>query len=727
MMKFLPTTDNPCGRVQYANILDSNEDLAIARVDFQKSDKHQLFGRYSLARLSQPTDYDGSNALTLSQAGLSDLVHSVVIGDTYLIGATKVSNFRLTVNRSENPKISPNVFDLGQLGVNMFVFSPGSPRVSVTGGFSIGSPSSTSSIYNTTAFQLSEDFSLVRGAHQIAFGAGWLHSILNATSVVNAVAPVTFNGQVTGLGLADFLIGKASSFQQSSPTSLYYRSNYVGPYVQDSWRVLKRLTVNYGIRWEPFFPQYFKDSRMLHFDQGLFDSNVHSTVYTNAPAGLIFPGDNGYPGNAVANREYNHFSPRIGLALDPKGDGSMSVRASYGLIYNMPNLGHYSGLAQVPPFGTSVTVAFPANFATPWASQAGGNPFPVQLSPTVNFPATGQFVTYPLNPKLTYQNQWNLSLQKQFGTSWLASAAYIGTNVIHLWGGGEIDPAIYIPGASCVLNGVSYTPCSSTANLTQRRRLILQNPAQGKFYGSVGQMDDGGTSNYNGLALSVQRRAIKGVTLQANYTWSHCIGDLGNTSMGVAGTNYMIPGNRASSRGNCSSNSVDRRHLFNLSSVYQTPQFSTRMVRFLASGWQVSGIVRIQSGNFLSVTSGVDGALTGSTAERANLILPNPYAPAKNAAQYLNPAAFQAPATGTYGNLGIASIEGPGWVTIDMGLVRNFRIRESQALQLRGEAFNLPNHTRLDNPTTALNSSTFGKILTAEDPRIVQVAVKYTF
>jgi hypothetical protein len=197
--------------------------------------------------------------------------------------------------------------------------------------------------------------------------------------------------------------------------------------------------------------------------------------------------------------------------------------------------------------------------------------------------------------------------------------------------------------------------------------------------------------------------------------------------MGVAGTNYMIPGNRASSRGNCSSNSVDRRHLFNLSSVYQTPQFSTRMVRFLASGWQVSGIVRIQSGNFLSVTSGVDGALTGSTAERANLILPNPYAPAKNAAQYLNPAAFQAPATGTYGNLGIASIEGPGWVTIDMGLVRNFRIRESQALQLRGEAFNLPNHTRLDNPTTALNSSTFGKILTAEDPRIVQVAVKYTF
>jgi hypothetical protein len=542
----------------------------------------------------------------------------------------------------------------------------------------------------------------------------WIHAELNASSKVNASAPITFNGQVTGLGLADFLLGKPSQFQQSNPTTLYYRSNYVGLYLQDAWKATSRLTLNYGVRWDPYLPEYFKDGALAHFDRNRFDRGVRSKVFTKAPAGMIFPGDPGYPGKSVANHELLQFAPRVGLAWDPQGDGSMSVRAAYGVFYNLPNLAHYSGLAQIPPFGNNVIVPFPASFADPWQNQPGGNPFPFVLRADVDFPMNGQVITFPLDPKLTYQNQWNLSIQKQVGLNWLVAANYVGSNVIHLWGGREINPGIYIPGSS------------TTANLNSRRALVLQNPAEGRFFGSISEMDDGGTSNYHGMLLSVQRRRARGMTVQGNYTWSHCLGDLGNTSLGVAGTNYMIPGDRHSSRGNCASS--DRRHQFNLSTVYETPRFSNSALRIFAGGWQISGIVRLQTGQYLSVLTGVDSALTGAPAQRANQVLPSPFPAKRTRDLWLNPAAFTAPQPGTYGNTGINAIAGPGSIRIDMGVTRSFRIREGQALQFRWEAFNMPNHVNPGNPITSLNNVTnFGKIQSGGDPRIIQAALKYVF
>jgi len=388
------------------------------------------------------------------------------------------------------------------------------------------------------------------------------------------------------------------------------------------------------------------------------------------------------------------------------------------MFYNQPNLAHYSGFAQIPPFGSNVIVPFPTSMADPWQSQPGGNPFPLLLGPDAVFPAGGQFITFPLNPRLQYHNQWNLSVQKQIARDWLVSTNYVGSNVIHLWGGREINPAVYIAGSSTL------------ANVNQRRILALQNPTDGKLFGSVSEMDDGGTSNYHGLLISVQRRSARGLTVQGNYTWSHCIGDLGNTSLGVAGTNYMIPNDRHSSRGNCPSS--DRRHLFNLSTVYETPKFSNGAVRAIAGGWQLSGIVRVQSGQFLSVTTGVDSALTGMPAQRPNQVLPNSLPAVQDVNLWINPQAFASPAPGTYGNLGISNILGPGNIRIDMGLTRMFHIREKQTIQFRWEAFNLPNHANLGNPITAMNNVNFGKILSTAngslgDPRILQAALKYVF
>jgi hypothetical protein len=719
LVSLLPATANPCGRIQYGGVQNSNEHIGIARGDYQATSKQSLFARYQLAWLDQPTDYDGANALTLTQAALAARVHEAVVGHTWVLGANMVSSFRAALNRSQVPKVSPKLFDLSELGVNMFVYQPNVLTLSVTNGFSVGGTSAVTSIYDTTSFQFTEDFSLIRGAHQMGFGADFVNAQLNASSFVNAVGPTTFNGQVTGLGLADFMIGKPATFAQSVPTSLYYRLNYVGLYAQDTWKATPRLTLNYGIRWDPFIPEYFKSGALAHFDPAAFSQGIHSAIYLNAPSGLTFPGDPGYPGNSVANEQLAHFAPRVGLAWDPRGNGSMSIRASYGMFYNTPTLGNYSGFAQIPPFGNSVTVNSPASFANPWASQPGGNPFPLYLSPTIKFPVSGNYVDFSLNPKLTYQNQWNLSIQKQIGADWLVGVNYLGSNVIHLWGGSQINPGVFIPG-TC-----GTTACSTTANLNSRRVLSQQNPAQGAAYGSVAFQDDGGTSTYHGMLLSVQRRRAHGLTVQGNYTWSHCIGDLGNTSLGVAGTNFEDPGNRHSSRGDCGSSDV--RHLFNLSTVYEAPRFSHALLRRLASSWQLSGIARVQSGTTVNVTTGVDGALSGQSAERPNLVLADPYAPNKSAGLWLNPAAFAAPPAGAYGNLGFDRLRGPGWVRIDLGLVRAFPIREKLALQFRFEAFNFLNKTNLDNPIAATNSPNLGRILTAEDPRILQAAVKITF
>jgi hypothetical protein len=267
--------------------------------------------------------------------------------------------------------------------------------------------------------------------------------------------------------------------------------------------------------------------------------------------------------------------------------------------------------------------------------------------------------------------------------------------------------------------------------------LNLQNPAEGVFYQSITQGNNDGTRSFNGMVLSVQKRQTKGVTLLANYTYSHCIDD-GSVWDLVVG---RLPERRGFDRGNCE---LDRRHNFNLSTVYATPQFSGKALRTLVTGWQVSGIVRILSGQYLTIASGLDNALTGvsstvaqGTAEqRPNQILASPYATHRNIQQWLNPLAFVQPATGTYGNLGSGNILGPGSINIDMGLTRVFRISEKQSIQFRAEAFNLPNHVNPNNPnqptptsapTPTLTDPNFGRILSAADGRTMQMALKYVF
>jgi hypothetical protein len=733
-----PTSTNPCGEVEFGRKNDSDEEIAVSRVDYQKSDKHSLFVRYLAAHLVQPSDANPTNLLAGDLANLNFLVQSTVLGDTYVIGPGTVSSFRATLNRNDIPKTNPTLFDASDVGINMWVGVPGYLKISMTNGFNVGSSSGSPSVYNSLVYQFAEDMNLVRGKHQIGFGVNYIHSILNANSGTSAAGSLSFTGQVTGLSLADFMIGQPASLSQGMQTLIYPRSDYVGSYVQDTWKATSRLTLSYGVRWEPYLPVYSKQNEVFHFDPTLFTEGVHSAQYVNAPAGLIYPGDPGYPGNRVAESRWNNFGPRVAIAWDPQGNGKTAIRAAYGIFYDPPDLDEFTIFAQSPPFGSTTTVNFPASLANPWQNYPGGDPFP---GPGINknspYVTSGTYENWLLNSKTPYAQQWNLSIQRQVGANWLVQANYLGSGFRHLSGSNEENPGVYIPG-SCVINGVSTNPCSTTANVNSRRVLYLQNPSQGQYFADINQLDAGGTASYNALVLAAQHRSAKGYTIQATYTWSHCISTPVNYELGGVAGDFMVPNDRDRDRGNCPGS--DRRQQFNLSAVYQTPRFADPWVRRLVSGWELSSIVRLLTGPYIQVLSGLDQALTGlSSVERPNQVLADPYTANRSLNQYLNPAAFAQPALGTYGDLGDYNILSPGAIYIDMGLSRTLRIKEGYNLQFRFEAFNVPNHLNpgtptgisgtagLVTPSVALNNANFGKILSADDPRILQGALKFIF
>ena len=740
LMKHFPTPTDPCGQVQFGRRNNSDEQIIVGRMDYQQSQKNSLFGRYELARLDTPSDYDGQNLLSISAPDYGRRVHSFVLGDTYLIGAGLVSSSRATVLRTSNVKslAKSNLFTWSDLGVNGLYFPPGQEKMvliqNVSGAFNIIRGTATPGLTNSTAIQLAEDLSWVRGAHQIGFGVNYVHGMTNWLAGRYYPGAFTFSANNTGLALGDFLLGKPSIFAQGQQIGYYLRRNNEGLYLQDTWKASPHFTMNGGVRWEPYLAPYDEAGQSGTFKKAWFDQGLHSTVFKNAPAGLLFPGDPGVLNSkSVTSNSWARFAPRLGLAWDPKGDGLMVIRSAYGLFYDYPQFDWYGDLMNTSPLGSEISVANPpGGLDNPWLGYPGGNPFPVTRNPNMTFPATASYSIFPQDFKKTSIHQWNLSIQRQIGTDWLATGSYLGNSVIHGALGYEANPAVYLPGASCVINGATYSPCSSTSNTNQRRALNLQNPDQGQYYGNVLVADDGGTRSYNAMALSLQRRRSHGVTVLANYTWSHCIDD---------GLQYAIAGGRIAerrraNRGNCE---LDRRHNFNMSTVYETPRFSNAPLRALITGWQISGIARIVSGPYLTVSSGFDNALSGTSDQRPNQVLPSPYAPDKGIKLWLNPAAFTQPALGTYGNLAPRNILGPGLIQIDMGLTRIFRIREKQSIMFRAEAFNAPNHVNpcappvngqaplIACPDVTLTDSNFGRILSSGDPRIMQIALKYVF
>jgi hypothetical protein len=736
---------NPCGNFNAPLSANSTNNQAVGRVDYTINDKQTLFARYLYARYNSPVTVDAADILTANQVGQKNVVQALTIGHTYVITPNVVNSVRITGDRTVGLRFLAPFFDPQSLGINVYTTPTlrGFMGVTVTNGFALGQGGNNPGYFNTVKYQLADDVTLVRHSHSIALGGQYLFAYMNTVNNRPTNGSFTFAGTVTGasaVGYADFLTGNPSAFSQGAADYENDRSHYVAFYVQDSWKANRRLTANYGLRWEPYIPFYNVNSHAENFDMARFTAGQRSSVYTNAPAGLIFPGDVGYPG-----RSYNKgkiasgFQPRIGFVFDPSDNGTMSIRAGYGIFFDSPQMFFDTRYSNSPPWGQTISLGA-TNFANPYSvynssNNTGVNPFPglLNLNSGTTFVQNGVYVNTPLNLKQMYLQQYNLSIQKQVGR-WLFGGTYIGNKTTHLTTSYEANPGIYIPGnstgaaGSCGAMPLSVLPkagtaCSTTGNTNARRQLFLANNTQGAFYSTIGQLDDGGSSNYNGMLLSVNRRS-KSVNMVANYTLAHCLSEVETTEL--TGPSYVIPGNRAASYSNCSS---DRRHVANLSLILSAPQFKQRLMNVVAGGWGLSTILTARSGGYFAVTSGIDTALSG-IGNQLPLTTGNPYGTRTGfgAQNYLNPASFTSATTGSYTLNRPNTLKGPASYELDMALTRDFHIHEAQGVQFRWEVFNVPNEAIFANPTSVLTSTNFGRsIATAGDPRIMQFALKYLF
>jgi len=715
LAKLIPVSNDPCGKLVYAIPNPNNENQYVGRADWIQSSRNNIYGRFFVADYDNPVFYT-NNILTTTRSGLEERATSAVAADQYSTAAF-VNAVHLTYNRLVNNRaVSPQMPNLVSLGSSMFNGYPHFIDLTVSNKFTVGGGSNAPATFTRNTYQLSDDIDLIRGRHHIILGAEVMQMRMEEVNVNVVNGEWTFSGQFTNDALADYMLGKASLLTQGNAFNIGLREMYAGAYVQDDIRLARGLDLHVGVRWEPSLPEHDEYDRGQHFSLAAFLAGQHSSVYPNAPVGLQFRGDPGIP-ESYASSNWIGFAPRIGLAWDPSGKGTQSVRLSYGVFFDTPETFTARDLGASAPWGYNVSLTAPAGgLANPYLGYPGGNPFPTPLPPSSNatFPTAGQYINFPLNLHHMYHQQWDLSYQRQLAADWLVTVAYLGNKATHLRASVEENPAVYIPGASTV------------SNTQQRRMLTLLNPTQGSFYSNITLADDGVNTNYNALRVSAQHRFALHFTLLSIYTWSHCMQNAetyGNRNS-IGSASYQNPYNR---NGDISPCDFDLRHNWTNSLIYEMPQFGDRAVNAIVGHWQLGTLVTVHTGFPFTPTSGVDNSLTGVKQDRPDVISANPYVKNTSALIWIDPSAFTQNPLGTFGNAGYNSLIGPGFFDLDASLTRSFPIREHQRFDLRFEFFNLANHTNFSLPVSSKNSSTFGKILGAADPRILQFAAKFVF
>jgi hypothetical protein len=731
----LPTPTDPCGLVQYGLPSETNEWQNVAKVDFTISDKHSLFGRYIATSQFTPPPFSleaAQQSLLVTRIGGRDnLAQSFTLGENWVINSGTLNALRFAYNNLDINRTSTDFFSAPEVGINTYSYMPHYMLLNITGGFQLGGGTESQSTFDTPSWQISDDLTLVRGSHQFVFGGSY--ASWKSLSLANVRSPgqFTVDGTITGLGLADFMLGRlgTNGFVQAAPNTLDMEGKSLGLFAQDTWRVGPRVTFNYGLRWEPFFPQQLVNGAVYQFDLNRFRAGTKSTVFPNGPAGLYFPGDPGFPTQAGMLTDWNNFGPRVGVAWDPTGSGRTSVRAAYGKAYEFVNAQFHLNTSVAPPWGSEVRLNNPpGGLDNPFLGSPGGqtNIFPVTFDQNAPFSLNGPFLSLTNDLVATNVHSFNLTLERQISSRLFASIGYIGSRTNNIWESRPLNNALFIP-----VPGTGAAP--SVANTNQRRPLTVADPSQGRFYAQLDQYVSDGSQSYDGMLLSV-RGSTPMTTWTANYTLSNCYGSPDGNGGGTTNVSvgYNKPDDPDYDDGNCT---ADRLHNFSMTASVQTPRFNNTAMRAAFSDWRLVGGFRAATGPWLTVSTGADIALNGQAGtQRAEQVLADPYAdrsinPLNNGMRFLNPLAFRQPAAGTLGSTQPRnSIRGMGTRNLDMSLSRLIRLTDFQAIEVRIDAFNAFNWFQWGQPATALNNTaTFGQITTAGAPRVMQLGIKYQF
>lgn len=710
-------------------VLHNDTDQGGFRMDWTAREKDQFALRYATVSGSalNPLSIRGADVPGF-QTGDDLRSHSATISHTHTFGPATLNIIRVAFLRyqflfdkrynRETPR------SLGFNYDSTFDAAQGPPYFIVNGYASVGNPITGPRNSAQNDYEIYQSLSMVRGNHSLKFGGEFRRTQINISQGIAANGFFVFAPFPTNNPFANFLLGApVVFFQGGGDFHRGLRSFDVAGYAQDQWRVNRKLTLNYGLRYEINSPFAEIRNRLNEFAPGR-----QSTIQPAAPAGILFPGDPG-----VAKRIVDIYKkglmPRFGLAYDPTGRGRMSIRASYGIFYDpfsngssMPMQAAISAL----PWLQAVQLGGPAlNYTDPWRGTAG--PFQPNF-----FPRPTTILTEDAAARPPYAQNWNLSIQHALPSNLTIEARYVGTKGTRLPRFIEANPSVYRPG--------------DTPDTIDSRRIHAGCNSAGQCnFASVGLLSYNTNSTYHALQTTLTRRFDKGLAFSTSYWFSKTLDYI--SSMNVAGSaprlvsgENDIAQNPFNLRAEHGPSLFDARHRWTANATWELPGPGTGasgLARAVAAGWQLNGIANVSSGTPFTVYDSRNVAQQGSHPEISGFsggrpdAISDPNAGPRSVDSWVSRSAFRrldaVTEAGRFGNAGRNTVRGPGQSTLDMSLFKSWQSGERFRWQLRLEAFNVLNHANFGVPVNDLVSPNFGRIVEAGPPRVLQIGLKLLF
>lgn len=702
----VPLPNGPNGQVTFAGYpVQQTENQFMPKVDYT-SGRHQISGRYYFTDFDYPAGIDTVNVLA-ARGGNAVRLQNISVNHTFAMSPNFLIASTFGLNRQRGGSLSGSPFSFADAGVKILgpqdseLKFPPAMNLSITDGFSVGTTHKGD--FDRGDFTIREVITKIRGNHEFRFGGEAVRVTNHISNSFQMMGNFTFNGQLSGHGIADFMFGRASAFVQGGGEFKDLRGTRWSAFLQDNWRVSRRLALNLGVRWDPYWAPYDRQGRVVCFQPG---GGQRSARYPNAPIGMLYGGDDNCP-TAGHDPNIGNVAPRIGIAYRLTEDGKTTVRTGFGAYYTPIQTSNFNPYTNIAPFAGTFTLNDLA-FEDPYGSKGLANPFPQNFGPRV---PGKDFVFSPVNDIRAYFTKdyripqlltWSFRLERQFTSDWVGGIAYLGNKGSFQPITLDENPAIFGPGAT-------------VANTLQRR--VYPN------FGRVSRTDAGGNSNFHSLQLNLEKRFAHGYSILTNYTWSKTIDNLTN----------LNPFNRNAYRGLASQ---DVPHNFKFSNIWDIPRANVEWAaaKRLLHGWQVNSILVWQSGFPFSVASGRDNSFSAVGGDLADFIGGNPDLGSgrtreQQVARWFDTSLFAANALGTFGNSGRNIIRGPKFFNTDVGLLKDTAIKERVSLQFRAEAFNIFNNPNFRLPNSNASSAQFGLITAVIDDnqRILQLGLKLSF
>ena len=642
---------------------------------------------------------------------------NMIVNHTWIVSPTLVNNIWTSYTRMKNTRTDTPLLSLADLGSTFSLQGPPAlPNVSVTGFWNMRAANAGPA--GTDAYALRDLVTWNRGSHTIQMGGEFSLDKAAKAAYLNNYGQITFSGVMTGNALADFLIGIPSSFLQDSPA--YTRTaafTYAG-FLQDDYRVARRLTLNLGLRYDVQTPPVESGDHNVTFVQG-----QKSTRFSNAPVGVVFPGDAGIP-RGITPVRYGHISPRVGFAFDPSGTARTSIRGGAGVFWGSVSEELWTQGGNTSPYALSYT--FPNTSSVTGATLS--NPYRGGTNPFLN----AQTAVFPNGVRLggiSKDANWprtvqvNFSVQQQLTADTSVVVAYVGAFSSNQALGIEQNyPSFdtnYAAPLSLAQCGTSPTVAPTTSNAQCRRPI--------QPLGTFSMVRTAFNTDYNGLQVSFTRRFAHQVSASGYYSWSKAMSDVPMQG-GVPVGGIQNVNNLAAERTRTGS---DYTHQATIAVIWH-PMLSSGSVilKSIVNGWEIAPLARLRSGAPFSVLNGIDANLDGASGDRAQLI-GDAFSGQRSLSQWFNTAAFSQNKAVTGkpvdGNSGPNILNGPVFRNVDLTLARTFPINERVKFQVRAEASNGLNIVSNGQPGNTVNTATFGVISSASPMRQIQLGAKITF